>query len=206
MSKPFTKWAAIGGASVAFYSLVTTTALALFLPQAKLQSMVFRSANMVLHVSSEQVNSPNDHLFQLSAPFTGTDQLYPGGPTVQEDFWLWNKSSPGQHLRLTGQLSGGNQDWDVLQHVIQMKLKVYGSQTETSWLSLAEWSAQKQNFPGDILQDASKRRYEFSFRMLESYPTDPDGAGPLVAGSPIGHELMNKQTGSLVFTIDGSRQ
>jgi hypothetical protein len=206
MSKPFTKWAAIGGASVAFYSLVTTTALALFLPQARLETLTFKSANMVLHVSSERADSPSDQGFQLATSFPGTDQLYPGAPTVQESFWLWNRSSPGQSLRLTGQMSVGDQDWSQLQHIVQAKLKIHGSSTESPWLSLADWSTQQHTLPGGQLADGSKRRYEFSYRMLDTYPTDPDGAGPLVAGSPIGNELMNKQTVGLVFTIDGSRE
>lgn len=203
MSKPFTKWAAVGVASVAFYSLVASTALALFLPQAKLQTLTFKTANLLLNVSGEQVDTPNDHLFQTTAQFPGTDLLLPGVGTVQEDFWVWNKSSVSKTLRLSGKLSTGNQDWGILQHVIQAKLKVYNTQTETPWLSLGEWTEISRDFPGDRLQDSNRRRYEFSYRMVENYPVDPDGAGPLVVGSPIGPELMNKQTGGLVFTIDG---
>lgn len=203
---PLKKWAAIGGASVAFYSLVTSTALALFLPRATLQQMTFKAATLELRVSAHQVDQPDPNSFNLTADFPGTDTLIPGGQVVNEDFWVRNASSVGQSLILSGQLSAGNQDWEKLKPLIEANLRLYGTTTETGWKTLEEWTAQPHDFPGGELPDDNRRRYELQYRLMTHYPADPDAAGPLVAGSPIGHELMGLQTSGLSFSIDGRRQ
>lgn len=200
------KWAAIGGASVAFYSLVTSTALALFLPRVTLQYMSFETARLDLQVSGHQVDQPEESSYGQIAQFPGADTLLPGGPTAKEDFWIRNTSTHSQPLILSGKFSVGNQDWNILKHLVQARLRVYNTNEETPWLSLEEWSAQVRDFPGSKLGDGSRRRYEFEYRILESYPTDPDGAGPLQANSVVGQEVSGKKTGTISFTVDGRLQ
>lgn len=200
------KWFAIGGASVAFYSLVTATALALFLPRASLKEIAFTTGSLALKVSKHQVTHPNPDSYQIEVDFSGTDRLLAGGPAIEEDFWVKNFSSPGQPLSLYGQLSTGSFDWEALKHVIEIKLQTFDGEHQLDWLTLAQWSESAVMFPGTKISDDTQRRYLFLFRMRDTYPTDPDGAGPLQANSPIGPELQGKKTGNLTFTIEGRLQ
>lgn len=204
MSRVFVKkWAAIGGASVAFYSLVASTALALFLPRVTLHSLSFQTGRLDLQISGHQVDQPLETSYSTTAQFPGADNLVPGGPTVKEDFWIRNTSTQNQQMILSAKMSVGNQDWNLLKQVIQARLRLYNQpETTTAWLSLEEWT-QVRDLPGTKLEDGARRRYEFEYRMLGSYPTDPDGAGPILANDAIGHELTGKKTSGMVVSVDG---
>ncbi len=190
---------------MAFYSLVATTALALFLPQARVETLTFRTAKLALSVSSDQSALPNTASFQTEVAFPALSSLIPG--TEHETyFWVRNDSNPVHTLQLAGQFLSGDQAWDTLQHLIEVQIRDMSSQQVGEWMSLHEWTNQTHQFPGDKLNDNQPKRYVFAYRLLENYPLDPDGDGPLQVGSPIGNELMSQETAGVVFEIDGSVQ
>lgn len=195
----------VGASTVLLYSFVATTALALFLPQAKLNNVELEVATLELLVSKEQIDNPTT--FAQEVVFTGSDNLEPGGEVIQEDFWVMNTSGPGYPLSVTGQFTTGTQDWEALQDVIELNVVASQTGAETGWKSIKTWNSSPVTLPGGSLASGgSKRRYQMKYRVVATYPIDPDGTGPKTAGSAVGSELMGKKTGALQFVLDGVRE
>jgi len=188
----------VGATLVGLYSLLATTAFALLSPQAGLSSFTLRTAQLDLQIGNSS-GGPFTPELQLDT----NEYLLPNSIAHTQDFWVRNTSSSGLEFQLTEQLGEGDQDWLALKDVIE--IRVSNLITDTGWLSLQEWEQSAVSFPG-ILGSGSTQRYQFSYRLPDTYGVDPDGVGPLQVGDAVGEELEGKITSNMSFTISGVLQ
>lgn len=192
---------------VAAYTLTAGTAVALFLPKTQLQNIAIKTANLALQVSFQATDPPTQ--FFPSLNMGGPGNLVPGveSPIAQE-FWINNAStgSPGQGLmKLVGRMQGGGGDWEALKNVVELQVEAVKYHEKSPWYTLAAWEG-GQELPGGSLSESQSRRYRFVYRLPTAYVSDPDGDGPLAAGSTIGNELMGKAVTGATFVVEGSLQ
>lgn len=188
----------VGTLLVGLYTMVGSTAFALLSPQAGLSQFTFQTAHLDILVGT---SSGGPFLQELS--LNTNDLLLPNNTEHTVDFWIKNASSNGFQFALSGELGEGNQDWEVLKKVIEVK--VSNLSIDTGWHTLENWSLAKQSFPG-VLGSGATQRYQLVYRLPDRYPTDPDGDGPLQTGDQIGEELEGKITAGMTFTISGEIQ
>ncbi len=199
------RWLVGAGAMLALYGMVATTAFALFYPEAQMQGMTFSVASPNLKVALEQATAPDDASFQNAIGFEGLSTMYPGMTAVKKRFWLWN-ASPDQTLRVKLRVAPGDQDWEAVKSLVEVDLKDIDSQygSNTGFNTLGELVDSAISIPASTININQKRHFELTYQVPNNYPVDPDGAGLLVAGSPIGEEVMGKVTSSVRFILDGS--
>lgn len=188
----------VGALLVGLYTMVGSTAFALLSPQAGLSQFTFQTAHLDILVGSSS-GGPFTQELSLST----NELLLPDNQEHTIDFWVKNASSNGIAFQLSGQLGQGNQDWELLKNVIEVK--VSNLVTDTGWQTLDAWTQTPTEFPG-TLGASTTQRYQLTYRLPETYPVDPDGAGPLLAGDTIGEELEGKITAGMTFTISGTIQ
>lgn len=183
------------------YTMVASTALALFLPQANLTALGFRAARVDLEISLESGGGSG---YASQQSLTIPEYLHPDGTEYSQLFWIKNVSSNGQDMILTGQMLAGVFDWDRISQVVELNITHTGM--ETGWYTLADWASSPIEIPGGVMQPGQSRKYGFSYRMMTHYAVDPDGPGPLQAGDEIGDELEGAMTENVTFQIDGDLQ
>lgn len=180
--------------------MLGSAALAAFLPAGRFNGMEFRTSNLALLVDPDFFG-PGD--FRTEHFLPGAARLYPGMQATTDDFMVKNSSDQGQALKLTGKVVAGNNDWNAIKDVITMSIFSHNTAEATPEYTLAEWSEEGREFPYSTINANTSQGYQLRFSMLEHYPFDPDGEGPLQQGSPIAHELMNKSTQNVAFVISG---
>ncbi len=188
----------VGALLVGLYTMVGSTAFALLSPQAGLSQFTFQTARLDILVASTS-SGPFAEELSLSS----NELLLADNQAHTIDFWVKNASSNGIAFQLSGLLGQGNQDWEVLKNVIEVK--VSNLVTDTGWKTLEAWTQTPTSFPG-VLGSSATQRYQLSYRLPETYATDPDGAGPILAGDALGEELEGKITAGMTFTISGTIQ
>lgn len=181
-------------------SVVTSAALAAFLPTSTFSGMEFRSSDMTLMVDPDYFG-PGDYRVQHFLP--GAFGLHPGGEAFTDDFSVKNSSSQGQALTVSAQLTQGDQDWEYLKNVVTLSIYSHDNGQSTPAFTLAEWAAEPKSLPLAHFNANSAQGYQLRYQMLGSYAVDPDADGPLQAGDPIGNELMNKVSDNAVLVLSG---
>lgn len=186
------------------YSVVASTALAVFSPQAQVGALAFRTSSYSLKISSDpSMTDPATSSFGQSISLQGANNMYPGMEPVAERFWLMNTSSSSQMLQLHGAFSPGDEDWEKLKGAIRFKIKDVLNFAETTMITLGETSSQPWTMATMPLGSGERRLFEIEYSMSTEYSVDPDGDGPLQAGDPIGNEAMGLETTGASFIIDG---
>jgi hypothetical protein len=197
------RWIVSAGAMLAVYGMVATTALAIFHPEAQMRGMTFSVASPNLKVALGTSTAPEDGSFQSSIGFEGLETMYPGMTAVKKRFWLWN-ASPDQTLRVKLRVAPGDQDWEAVKSLVQIDLQDVISGSNTGLNTLGQLVDSPISIPASTIAVNQKRYLELTYVMPDKYPVDPDGAGPLAAGSSIGEEAMGKVTSSVSFILDGT--
>lgn len=187
---------------VGVYTLVASTAVAMFLPQAQVNGITLRSAVLNLLVSDTGGLNPE---FYPQASMDGNSWLKPGANPEPEAFWLKSDNDANQTIYVTARVQSGGGDWELLKDVMTIKISDFDETEETETYSLAQWQEAKA-VPLDVYRGVVERRYLMWYGMLDTYPTDPDGAGPLQAGDPVGNELMDKTVTDLQIVFEGNSQ
>ncbi|MCD8506695.1 hypothetical protein LRY58_00050 [Candidatus Woesebacteria bacterium] len=187
----------VGALLVGLYTMMGTAAYALVQPEVGASVFTFTTAQLNILIGT---SSGGPFAQELVLP--ATEMLLSNDEEHIIDFWVKNASSNGISYALTGQLSEGDQDWDVLKKAIQVKMSNLSE--ETRWYTLEEAVVESIPFPG--LLENGARRYQFIYRLPAQYPVDPDGSGPLHEGDPIGEELEQKITNGIYFLITGHIQ
>lgn len=185
----------VGALLVGMYTMLGSTVFALLMPQSHLSTFLFQTAQLDLLVASSS-GGPFTHQLSLA-----TDSMLLADDTEHStDFWVKNASSNTIDFQLSGQLSTGDQDWDVLKKAIEINISNFSD--ESGWKTLEEWTNSSVDFPGQ-LESGTTRRYRFLYRLPSTYSYDPDGEGPIQIGDAIGEELEGKVTTGMTFTISG---
>lgn len=181
---------------------LASAAMAVFLPTGKFAGMDIRTSGLALTVDPDYSGSGIGN-FQVEHPLPPVWGLYPGMEPIVDDISLRNNSDSGQKLRVTARIISGNQNWDTLKDVITLSIYSHTNQASTPVYTLAEWSQEGKELPFSVLETTTYK-YQLRFGMLSAYSADPDGTGPLQAGSPVGHELMSKVTQDVSLVFEGT--
>lgn len=188
------------------YAAVATTALAVFSPRAQV-GLAFRTSSYSLKVSADPGSSPPPvSAFSQSISLQGADNMYPGMPPVREKFWLFNDSETLQALSFRSTFSAGDQDWDRLKYAIQLNIRDLQDFSESGDFTAGELQEIPWPLPSVSLFPGEKRQFEVEWKMPVEYAGDPDGSGPLMAGSPVGNEAMGLETTGAAFVITAEPQ
>jgi hypothetical protein len=180
------------------YSLLGSTALALFLPQVSLTGMQLSTSTLGL-----LVGTGDNPTYVQTGHLAGVSDLHPGMTPFTDSFWLQNTSST-MPLDLSIQMEGGSSDWEQLKNLIQIQIRDVSGNHTSPWFSLAEITdASFHPLPNFVLPARESRQYEIVYDFPATYPLDPDGSGPLQAGDPIGNEMMDKSTNDMQIIFEG---
>lgn len=189
--------AAIAGALlVGLYTMLGSATFALVQPEANISQFGVRTALLEIQIS----DSPLDN-FGHDLQLSNTDYLLADGTEHSQEFWLKNMSSEGIGYDLEVQLTPGIGDWEALRDYIEVRIETLNS--STPWMSLAEMSAVQVDLSEPLLS-GELRDYRLLYRLPTNYVSDPDGAGPLHVGDPIGNELQGKSVGGMELIISGT--
>lgn len=186
---------------VAAYAMVTTTALAVFSPQAQVESLAFRTSSYSLKVSADPGENPADSSFSQSISLQGANDMYPGMPPASEKFWVKNDSTTPQVLGLKGAFSSGDKDWEKLKYAVHINLRDLRDFSESGYVTAGETQSNAWPFPISYLYPGERRQFEIEYLMPTYYPIDPDGDGPLQVDDLIGNEAMGLETTGAAFVI-----
>ncbi len=180
--------------------LTVTTALAVFLPQARFTGMQLKTRSYEISVARQEA-SPQ---YGPTAHLSGAINLRPEMEPFEEQFWVKNTSPDGiGTVNIAMQFEGGVGDWDELKDLVAVRFLDTTDDVMGEWHSLAEMKNEPIEPPSPLLYADQPRKYHIYYGFLDYYPTDPDGDGPLVEGDPIGHEMMNKSITDLSLVISG---
>lgn len=181
-------------------SVVTSAALAAFLPSSSFSGMEFRTSDLSLMVDPDYFG-PGD--FRVEHFLPGAFGLHPGGEVFTDDFSVKNASNQGQALKVTAQLTPGDQDWNEIKDVVTLSIFSHDNGQSTAAYTLEEWSTAAKELPKSHFNANSVQGYQLRYQMLENYAIDPDNNGPLQMGDPIGNEMMNKVSDNAVLVLLG---
>lgn len=188
------------GAVVATYSLVASTAAAMFLTTAQFTGMQLETTSLALKVSADGHDSP---VYHDTAVLDGSYVLQPGMNPHENFFWLKTENSAGQQVTLSAYMEGGSGDWEALQNLILIRIEETTSGVGTDWLTLKEWQ-QSHALPVPTMSEGEQRKYVMLFDLLDSYVEDPDGSGPIQSGDPVGNEAMGLGIHDIRFVINAA--
>ncbi|MCD8527600.1 hypothetical protein LRY65_05380 [Candidatus Woesebacteria bacterium] len=99
----------VGALLVGLYTMMGTAAYALVQPEVGASVFTFTTAQLNILIGT---SSGGPFAQELVLP--ATEMLLSNDEEHIIDFWVKNASSNGISYALTGQLSEGDQDWDVL--------------------------------------------------------------------------------------------
>jgi len=180
--------------------MLASAALATFLPTAKFANMGFLTSDMSLLVDIDYFG-PGDFRPEHNLP--EAFGLHPGAELLTDDFTIKNASGQGQALLVSGKMTPGEGDWDLLKNVITLTIYSHTNGQSTPAYTLEEWTTEPRLLPKANINSNQIEGYQMRYQMLSTYATDPDNSGPLQAGDPIGNELMNKHTSHAVLVFTG---
>lgn len=189
----------------AAYAVVATTAFAVFSPQAHM-GLGFRTSSFSLKVSTDPSANPPSSSFSQTASLRGAANMYPGMDPVKEQFWLMNDSSTAQTLSLKSTFLSGDKDWDKLKYALVLQIRDLDTLADSGAFTPGELQTNPWPFPTPVLMPGEKRRFEIAWSMSTEYAGDPDGSGPLQAGSQVGNEAMGLETSGAVYVIEAQPQ
>ena len=189
------------GSLLVVYLLLGSSAFALFLPQASLTGMEMKTANLSLLVATTNGSNP---IYSTAEHLNGAVTLQPGMEPYQEVFWLKNDSSVAQQLDVTMRLEAGGGDWEKLKDIVKMQLYDLNENNAGEWYTLNEWATAAKPLPNNHLTETQSRKYSISYDLADTYPTDPDGDGPIQSGDVIGNELMDLSVENVQLVLEAT--
>ena len=177
------------GSLLMVYLMLGSTAAAYFLPQAKLTGLEIKTATLGLLVGVRGGDNPT---YVPSERLNGAVTLQPQMNPYVEQFWVKNNSSITQQVTVAAQLVGGEGDWEALGDLVEIEFVHMESGESSGWFTINQWREEQRPLPQPQLVETQAKKYQIHYEFADTYPTDPDGSGPISAGDPIGNEMMDK--------------
>ena len=180
--------------------LSSGVATAAFYGQTLAGGMVFRSLSLDLQISNSSSHQEPAQFFS-EVSLVGASDLIPGGPIHTEPFWVKNVSRSPKTLKLYGQFLG-NPPPSSFDELLQIRITTEQAMN-SGWMTLKQWSETGSSLEDGELLAGLARRYQFEYRLLPRYVSDPDGSGPLQDGDLVGEEIFTQQSGPWSFALHG---